>query len=353
MSLAVNYDQDIPAFTLVEPVQGEFQVRESPNDIPLDTHELAKLDREREYITLDERLPLMEYLRSGWSQRKNNPEPEALKHWANLAEWLCDWALLAEVADAGLALNNLSQAAFIQQAVLAHWQATDYQGALDITLKRLLSAPGDTKTAALRENINGWIDYSNRVCQGSFESLALDELILEPLGHHHARSYLWQYLGSNISELCCLPNYSSQEDWHDWLAEETRRPGKTTFAVLHASYGFIGVVSLYQYQGSGFFYYWIGPDFQGRGYGPKSVRMLLQHAAVTAGLDCCFAQVFRHNQPSIKALESLGFQRLVFEALPPYGNEYYYYLGPQEPEALLRRHLQAMLEFVASDKVIV
>lgn len=353
MSLAVNYDQDVPAFTQPEPTQEAFYAYESGNDAPLDIHELARLDRERECITLDERLPLMERLRHSWKHQKNNPEPEALRHWANLAEWLCDWALLAEVSDTGLALNHLHQDAFIRQAVLARWQATDYQGALDVSLTRLLSVPGDAKTAALRENIQGWIDYSNRVCLGCYESLTQDELILEPLGHHHARSYLWQYLGSDISELCCLPDYSSQEHWHDWLSEETRRPGKTTFAVLHASYGFVGVVSLYQNKGTGFFYYWIGPDFQGCGYGPKSVRMLLQHAVHTAGLECCFAQVFRHNGPSIKAIETLGFKRLDFEALPPYGNEYYYYLGPQEPTPVLKRHLQAMLEFVESDKVIV
>ena len=43
-------------------------------------------------------------------------------------------------------------------------------------------------------------------------------------------------------------------------------------------WGFVGSVSLVMHGEVGFFYYWIGRDFQGYGIGPEAVQLLLQAA---------------------------------------------------------------------------
>lgn len=54
---------------------------------------------------------------------------------------------------------------------------------------------------------------------------------------------------------------------------------------------------------------WIAPEEQGNGYATEATALCLEHAFADRGLHKVFARVFEHNDPSMRVLETLGFQQ--------------------------------------------
>ena len=174
------------------------------------------------------------------------------------------------------------------------------------------------------------------------ETLRSDSLLLTPLRLDHEKDFFWQY-DLDIAELCNLPDFGDEENFPKWLAEYQQKPTTNQFAVNHVDWGFIGSVGLEIFKDIGFFDYWLGADFQGHGFGPQAVRILLDWACRYSGLRCCYAKAYESNTHSKKAMEKLGFQSLPFKVIYPceegdeeeYEEEYLYYWGDRQTERWL------------------
>ncbi|NQZ08008.1 MAG: GNAT family N-acetyltransferase [Algicola sp.] len=268
-----------------------------------------------------------------------------------LAERLCDWPVviyLREYADdhkdhghyivqnklklAGAYHQQgllLEAAECIRNGLLVHYQQSElaqYHWQLQQALNTGLFAPQD---------------------------LQAGPLILTPLSDYHLSAFCWVYADPKISQLCNLPEFENNDHWLNWLANDQTHKNKYLFAVIHREWGFIGSVSLEVFDGIGFFYYWLGVDFQGHGFGPQAVDLLLNLGDNCLGLNCCYAKVYEHNTPSQKAMEKLGFKRLPFAVEAPYDNELLYYLGPDKPEQTLFAELDWLFAAQDSDTRLV
>lgn len=124
---------------------------------------------------------------------------------------------------------------------------------------------------------------------------------------------------------------------------------QVVFAVLHREWGFVGSVSLILHRGAGFFYYWVGADFQGRGFGPEAVSILLRLARDVYGMRTCYAKVFSGNHRSQRGLSKLGFRPMSVQAALPDDDERFYRLGVDVPEAAANRELQTLLKDMGSE----
>ncbi len=155
------------------------------------------------------------------------------------------------------------------------------------------------------------------------DALRADPLLLTPLQSHHEDDFLWQYADPHIAELCNLPDFDEDDEhWQQWLQTNQKTAAKHLFAVNHLYWGFIGSVGFERSKDIGFFHYWLGKDFQGHGYGPQAVTILLDWACRHLGLRCCYATSYRDNIPSRKALAKLGFRPVPLKAVLPDNQDY-------------------------------
>ena len=146
--------------------------------------------------------------------------------------------------------------------VSAYWRQGDHQEAWDQSRLTLLTHPKSEAAEAMHQDL---LHYQRRG-HGFGErflpwdqALAHDgELFLEPLGHQHAGDFAWQYYDPAIAELCCLPRFETEEQWHQWLHTHQHYADHIMFGIQHQDWGFIGCVGLVLHQGVGFFYYWLG-----------------------------------------------------------------------------------------------
>jgi RimJ/RimL family protein N-acetyltransferase len=265
-----------------------------------------------------------------------------------LAERLCDWPMAVylreqidpQVAQTDFAIDNKSglAEAYHQQGLLAE--------AGQCIRSCLLTHYQQPRLAQY------YWQLQRELSDGPFtpEDLQAGSLMLTPMTEYHLSSFCWVYADPQIGELCNLPDFDNDQHWLHWLAEAQTEPNKTLFVVVHREWGLIGSVSLEVYGGVGFFYYWLGADFQGHGFGPQAVALLLNAGANCLGLRCCYAKVFDHNTPSQKAMRKLGFRLLPFAVAAPYDDERVYYLGPDKAEQVLFAELEQL--FVAQDSCL-
>lgn len=158
------------------------------------------------------------------------------------------------------------------------------------------------------------------------------EIQLTPMGEEHLEAFAWQYADPNVAKLCNLPDFNSDQDWFSWLDESLYSPSDHLFAVIHQEWGFIGSVSLRIKHNLGFFYYWLGRDFQGYGFGPRATDILMHLGQKYHAMSCCYAKVYPHNKPSQRAITKLGFTQLPYSMPENPENELLYYLGPEKSQ---------------------
>ncbi|HUA79149.1 MAG TPA: GNAT family N-acetyltransferase [Dyella sp.] len=174
----------------------------------------------------------------------------------------------------------------------------------------------DASVIAFREELDARLNRW-RALPWYRPDLARDgDLCIEPLGYEHAESYLRQYQDPQIAMLTRLPELGTVEQVCDWMAEQSSDPRRFTFAVMSASDGFVGVVSLHAGNHGGYFYFWMGNEHQGRGYGRRVARLLFRQAKAQ-GIEWLFTSVYADNARSIDALSAVGFRRLCVRAQSP------------------------------------
>lgn len=242
-----------------------------------------------------------------------------------LAERWSDWPLLlalcADLEAMPRRPDGLPAAEASAQVLGLHALGRTDQ-AIALCRRRMLACPQEAWPASIHAELTAWQAFVRE--RGP--AIEGEGLRLEPLGHQHMADFAWQYHDPAIAALCCLPRFADARAWHAWLDRCWGFGDQRIYAVLHPEWGFVGSVSLIEHVDVGFFYYWLGPDFQGHGIGPRAVRLLLAHARDARGLRCCHAKVFDHNLRSRRALETLGFRALPVRGIPPFDGETFYRL---------------------------
>ncbi len=282
------------------------------------------------------------YLEQSVNKKQKNTltlQPKTLSLITRFSGLLCDWQLQIATLKQ---LPNL-QSFQIEMLAYAHWKIGNWQQAVELLERHMLLSPADDSIYQYYRTLHNLsethdISYLHNQSeeQGAphFQRKHLSKCMsLTPLSYHHKEEFFWQYFDPQIAELCCLPKFNEadkvDEDntWSDWLSYQHSLQEQTTFAVIHKNWGFIGVVSLVVQRNVGYFYYWLGKDFRGQGFGGEAVELLLAFGREVQGIDCCYAKVFEYNRASQRAMEKLGFERLPFNAAVPYETEQLYYLG--------------------------
>jgi RimJ/RimL family protein N-acetyltransferase len=221
--------------------------------------------------------------------------------------------------------------------------------ACDLVRSLQLARPGEELYADVHRELQSWLQWRARMPVVRGEDWSDGELNLEPLAHHHVYDFAWQYYDPMIAVLCCLPCFSNEGEWHDWLDAVYARGDQRIFAVLQREWGFIGCVSLFLHDDVGFFYYWLGPDFQGQGYGPRAVLLMLAMAQQDYGMRSCYAKVFNCNEPSRRALEKLGFAHLGISGIAPDDDQSFFRWGDARPRPGIVSELHWLLAHIESD----
>ncbi|WP_113064933.1 GNAT family protein [Oleiagrimonas sp. MCCC 1A03011] len=215
-----------------------------------------------------------------------------------------DWPLVAHLGFAMDAFGELSPDALCRVAE-ACWRMGDIASTVDLLRRVLLQTPRHRQAVLLSDGLHAWFQASRRA--GRDIVIDDDTLSLQPLEHHHVDDFRWHYADPSMIDLCCLPDFVDDDDWHDWLDEIHQEGDQALFGIWHRHWGFMGCVSLIFSGDLGLFYYWIGRDFRGAGHGPRAAQLLLEHARTEWGMRACYAKVYAHNHPSLRALAKIGF----------------------------------------------
>lgn len=229
-------------------------------------------------------------------------------------------------ADREPPVENVWQA---QVLAYAQWMMGDIERSMGTLVRGMLQHPTDTGCTELFARVSAWDAY---LASNQLPAILLrrgQDLYLSPLGHHHVHDFAEQYRSPDIAELCCLPCFNKEEDWHDWLSWEMTEDHQLLMAIMHPAHGFVGVISLRVFNGEGFLYYWMGQAYRGRGFAQQAAFLLLEFAQSEVGVQRCFAKVYEHNHASINTLRQLGFNRLLIRAFPPNASELFFCLGEQ------------------------
>lgn len=301
------------------------------------THELyslKKLSRLRiGAIQSYNRLDIMLALRRCLAQDPSAVLPSEAESLVALARYLCDWPMLIKMQQLGL------WCPFAEEEALAEIQMGEFERALTKVKLALSRQPTNI------DLIQACHDIQQLFLKMPYQQkdLKSNGLSLTPLSLNHLADFAWQYADPAIAERCNLPKFTSSLQWMAWMQLCQQDERRHLFAVMHDEYGFVGSVSLQVFNNIGFFYYWIGTDFQGKGLGPKAVEILLNVAKKYHGLTFCYAKIFNYNKPSHIAIGKLKFKRLPFTAKAPSESEVFYYRGAMLSEQQHYQQLQWLL----------
>lgn len=241
------------------------------------------------------------------------PPAEPLRH--RLFELLAQYDDLPILIWLGQAMQLAGEASVEESITLASalWRMGRVEPATDQCRHLLLAHPHCARAADLHAELSR---AHRRTCPFPPWEAALaqdGELRLVALGPSHARDFAWQYGDPAIARTCRLPSFESDAHWLAWLDGVQAHGDQVLFALVHEDCGFIGSVSLVLHQRVGFFYFWLGKDFQGLGLGPKAGKLLIDLARRAWDMKSCYAKVLAHNTASRRALEKIGF---ALQALP-------------------------------------
>ena len=260
-----------------------------------------------------------------------------------MSDALCDWRMIVFIEQKMFPFFKNDYPFLKITSLITICKAYCYLGRYDLALQTI-------ESQLLSEPINEqWHRYREYLCcQQDTIYLTDAELVLTPLNKQHLESFSWQYSPS-IKALCNLPDFSHDDEWYEWLKNVTEVNGQPhrsimAFAVIHQEWGFMGSVHLKVINGVGFFFYWLGEDFQGQGFGPRAVNLLLNYGFSYMGMSCCYAKVYQHNEASHKAIKKIGFTALPFKAASPYDNEVFYYMGYEKNNEDQFTELKALIE---------
>jgi RimJ/RimL family protein N-acetyltransferase/predicted SnoaL-like aldol condensation-catalyzing enzyme len=178
---------------------------------------------------------------------------------------------------------------------------------------------------ALLHKINQWsmVEFSKNVTNASDQQSIPDRieknifirmqlenrrLRLEPLLPVYAQT-LFEQATPDIMRRTRLPVFSGSADALNWIRRTMSDAENYSFAVIHESYGFIGVISMSVADNAGQFFFWLGEQFWGNGFATEAMCRLLRFAFDELRLEEMQTCTIAANQPSIRVLEKLGFRR--------------------------------------------
>lgn len=275
--------------------------------------------------------------------------PGVLLVMCEVAYSLCDWAVIIELHQLLDKLDRAVDGAQFEieslQRAVAFWQIGQLHQARDFLKRCITEVSPQSPVVAFYQQIEN--DISR--CSIAPHDCSDGDILLCPLEEQHLSAFSWVYNDPQIAKLCNLPEFADDEQWFDWLAAEQSNPAKAVFAVMHQQWGFIGSVSIEVHDGVGFIYYWLGQDFQGGGFGPKAVLLMLSVAEKHFGMRACYAKVFDYNLPSQKALSKLGFNPLPFKLAAPNQTQIYFYRGEEKSLQQLAPELERLMRFTDVD----
>ena len=263
-----------------------------------------------------------------------------------VAYQLCDWALIIKMHKLlgqiphRMDVKTINERDIVEwlQLAVSYWQMGQLDKANQL-LEETGSRLGDENPL---EGFHHQIKQDMARMPFEFNDLSEGDLLLMPLEEQHLSGFSWVYHDPQIAALCNLPEFGDDDQWFDWLDVDQSNPAKQVFAVIHKEWSLIGSVSIEVHNGVGFFYYWLGQDFQGGGLGGQSVLLLLRLAAEKLGMTACYAKAFAHNVASQKAMSKIGFNVLPFKVAPPNEAQLYFYRGPDKPQQELGEELIRM-----------
>ena len=310
--------------------------------------------------------------------RSAHHDPRVLR--ATLAAWLEDPPELtdAELSHWGDAIARAWQVCPMggDEADLRYSMAVFavQVGRLDIA-RAVFKHDGNRACVAMCHSLGGRIDLASSCLEGlddsSAETLQSDlqqrlarwqalgwyhaedshdgELCLVPLDEDHAQELYEQYRDPQIGELTRLPDLDTPEAARAWIAEQTQEAGRATYALMHVDIGLIGVVSVQAHGEDGYFYFWIGSAYQGRGFGRRAGYLLCRQAA-WLGLQRLFTSAYRSNRRSIDALHVLEFRPLPMQAVPPDDDLLFFVRSMHDsvPPTMMEERLEALLRVTKS-----
>ena len=294
-----------------------------------------------------DRLGWLGRLHTLWQRHAWAITPEYRRQLLTLAAAWGDWPWVVSLGQSLLTCEYPDDTAALMLGE-AYRQLGEAEAALALVVTRQLAAPNDTRFARLHADLGEWAHWRERCGPIDGSEWGDAELRLEPLAHHHVADFAWQYHDPQIAELCCLPRFTSDAQWHDWLDDVYRMGDQRIDAILHREWGFIGCVSLIAHEGVGFFYYWLGEGFRGHGLAPRAVALLLAGSETHIGLTSCYAKVFDYNHPSRRALEKLGFADIGVSAVSPHEDEMFYRRGQPCSRNQMVEELHGLLHAMGS-----
>jgi len=290
-----------------------------------------------------------------------------------LAVRLSDWVMVIDIYQAAIKQNEIKQNEIKPHEKTTSSRPSSVKEKITLTLDCAeayvqLGVPAQAMNL-LREALfqhyqnstlfsyYSWAQQKNTSIQKSkipWQDCSSKELQLIPLESHHIDAFRWTYskqsTGNNsVAELCNLPKFQSNDDWLKWLQDCGHYQNHYLYTVIHQEWGFIGSVCLEVFNGTGFFYYWLGEDFQGYGFGPQAIDILLTLGQKHKNMACCYAKVYDYNIPSQKALNKIGFIPLPIKLAAPHQNEHLYYFGPTKNQRQYHQELNTLFTDMESD----
>ncbi|MBL8512174.1 MAG: GNAT family N-acetyltransferase, partial [Betaproteobacteria bacterium] len=222
------------------------------------------------------------------------------------------------------------------------------QQALSVLQEAVPQSDEQAAYERLRQDIEARLQSQQEAAWYNPALADIDELRLVPLASHHAAPLLYQFRDPQIATMTALPELASLEDAERWIAAQAVDQ-RMCCAVMHQDHGFVGLVNLRVARDAGYFYFWMGVDHQGKGYGPRAGQALLQMAQAR-GITRLFTSAFADNLRSQLALAKLGFTRISAKALPPDEELIFFVLGNNDA-GLDQKHcaeLQALCRAIDS-----
>jgi RimJ/RimL family protein N-acetyltransferase len=195
---------------------------------------------------------------------------------------------------------------------LAHCEIATGRSAIaaDLLAQALTLDPSDTACLALQAELAGRDTLLPAATHDD------SGLTLEHLHEGHAAALRHQYRDPQIAVMTCLPQLETHQQALDWIARQREDSAKICCAVMDPCWGLVGMVCMHCAGDAGYFYFWTGCDFQGRGYGRAGAALMWQVAA-QRGIGTVYTSVFTDNARSRRALDAAGFTPLGIRALAP------------------------------------
>jgi type IV secretion system protein VirD4 len=206
--------------------------------------------------------------------------------------------------------------------------------------RELLLLRPEAATLALNEELEHRLRLQMACAWYRPEAAQNGPLWLEPLGEHHAQLMLDQLQGQ-IGALAGLPELRSVEQVRTWLAGQELEAGRMSCAIMHESLGFVGVASARKAGTAADFYFWIGGDYQRRGFGVAGATALLLMVRDYNDVSEFFAVSGPGNARARSALHAIGFRQVAVGATAEPASSLFFYAGPEQEDALVAPRLRS------------